>query len=128
MTLRTYLIIMSLATIISFLAWLTVVFMVNPEITNWVGFALFYFSLFLFLLGGASLLGFFVRFVALKRELAFRLVKSAFRQSFLFSLLVVISLFLCAHNLFTWLNLFFLIFGLSVLEFFLLGYDKSRLG
>jgi hypothetical protein len=86
---------------------------------------LFYLSFFLALTGSAALLGFFIRFVILKHELAFRAVKEAFRQSFLFSFLIIASLFLLSRNLFTWVNLGLLIVGLTVLEFFLLSYTKG---
>jgi len=124
MTLKKYLITMSLTTLICWACWFFVVFTINPEITNSVGFVLFYSSLFLSVIGTSALLGFLVRFVALKQHLAFRLVKEAFRQSFLFASLIIVSLILLSHDLFTWLNLFFLVAGLSVLEFFLLSYEK----
>jgi hypothetical protein len=60
----------------------------------------------------------------LKQELVWDLVKEAFRQSFLFALLVIICLYLLSQNLFTWLNLIFLIIGLTVLEFFMLSFKK----
>ena len=125
MTLRGYLIIMTLATLACWSAWAYILWIINPEVTNWIGFLLFYLSLFLALTGTATLIGFVIRFMALKQELAFRSVKEAFRQSFLFSALIIVSLFLVTKDLFTWLNLFFLIIGLSVLEFFLISYKKS---
>ena len=125
MTLRGYLIIMTLATLVCWSAWAYILWIINPEVTNWIGFLLFYLSLFLALTGTATLIGFVIRFMALKQELAFRSVKEAFRQSFLFSALIIVSLFLVTKDLFTWLNLFFLIIGLSVLEFFLISYKKS---
>jgi len=125
MTLKKYLILMSIMTVICWVAWIYILFMVNPEITNWIGFGLFYFTLFLTIIGTAALIGFIIRFIALKQELAFRLVKEAFRQSFLFSILIVASLILLSQDLFTWLNLLFLILGLSILEFFLLSYENN---
>ena len=125
MTLRAYLLIMSIMTAVCWLAWIFVISTVNPEITNWIGFTLFYISLFLAVIGTTAIFGFLIRFVALRRELAFRSVKEAFRQSFLFALLVSVSLILLSYDLFTWLNLFLLIICLSILEFFLLSYSKS---
>jgi len=87
---------------------------------------LFYFSLFLAVVGTAALIGFVVRFVALKQKLAFYLVKEAFRQSFLFSILVVVSLILLSKGFFTWMNLFFLVVALSLLEFFMLSYKSHN--
>jgi len=123
MTLRSYLVIMGVMTGICWAAWGYILWMINPEVTNWIGFGLFYASLFLALVGTAALVGFVVRFVGLKQDLAFRSVKEAFRQSFLFAILIVVSLVLLSQNLFTWMNVVFLVIGLSVLEYFLLSYD-----
>ncbi|MCX6796045.1 MAG: hypothetical protein NTW06_00935 [Candidatus Falkowbacteria bacterium] len=125
MTLKQYLITMIIVTLICWLIWFYIIWSVNPETTNWFGFSLFYFSLFLALSGTASIMGFFVRFVALKKELAYRLVKEAFRQSFLFAGLIIISLVLLSKGLFSWLNLLLLIIGLSALEYFLLSWQKQ---
>lgn len=126
MTLKSYLTLMIIATIICWGAWGYTLFTINPSITNWIGFTLFYISLFLALVGTATIMGFVIRFIAMKKELAFRLVKEAFRQSFLFAILITASLFLASQELFTWLNLFFLVIGLTVLEFFLLSYTKNQ--
>lgn len=119
---------MSLATLVSWGAWNYVIWTINPEVTNWIGFALFYFSLFVALTGTAAIIGFIARFAGLKQELAFRSVKEAFRQSFLFSALIIASLILLSRGLFTWLNLFLLVIALSILEFFLISYKNSRNG
>lgn len=124
MTLPTYLKTMGSLTAVCWLAWIYLLFAINPESTNWIGFLLFYLSLFLSLVGTAALVGFLIRFVGLKQILAFRSVKEAFRQSFLFALLIVVSLILLSQDLFTWFNLLFLVIGLSILEFFLLSYSK----
>jgi hypothetical protein len=118
---------MTLATFICWGAFLFVLNMVDPLATNWVGFLLFYASLFLSLMGTASIVGFLIRFTCLKHELAFRSVKAAFRQSFLFSFLIVAVLFLSSQGFLTWLNLLLLIAGLSLIEYFLISYDRSRL-
>ena len=119
MTLKNYLFVMSVLTAICWGMFLFVAKTINPGTTNWLGFLLFYVSLFIALSGLAALVGFLIRFVALKKELAFNLVKVAFRQSFLFSLFFTLGLFLKAHNLFNWLNLFLLVLIFSILELFL---------
>lgn len=124
MTLKQYLIYMTLATLFCWLIWFGIVWTINPELTNWIGFAMFYAALFLSLVGTAAVLGFLVRFVALRKELAYYLVKEAFRQSFLLASLIIISLMLLSKGLFSWLNLILLIVGLSALEYFLLSYKK----
>jgi len=126
MTLRSYLITMLVATAICWIGWAVILVKVDPETTNLPGFALFYASFFLAATGSAAIIGFLIRFIALKQELLFRSVKDAFRQSFLFAFLLAASLFLLSKNLFSWLNLFFLIAGLSLLEYFMISYKKNN--
>jgi len=126
MTLKSYLTIMILATFVCWSAFLFVLWTINPNITNWLGFLLFYFSLFFALSGTAAIIGFLIRFIGLKRELVFNSVKSAFRQSFLFSFFIIAILYLLSYNLFTWLNLILLVIGLSLLEFFLISYGSRN--
>ena len=125
MTLRSYLIIMIITTLLCWTAWFYILWMVNPEATNWAGFLLFYLSLFLALVGIIAIIAFLIRFIGLKHELAFRSVKNAFRQSFLFSSFIIMILFLLSQELFSWLNVIFLVIGLSVLEFFIISYSKT---
>ena len=126
MTLKSYLIVMSLTTLLCFFVFSFILWTINPEETNYIGFLLFYFSLFLTAMGLSAIVGFLVRFIALKRELAFYSVRSAFRQSFLFAFLIVSILFLLSKNLFTWMNLILLIMGLSILEFFIINYGRNQ--
>lgn len=124
MTLKTYLIIMLLATAICWAAWAIVINSIDPETTNLVGLLLFYASLFLAIVGTSAILGFLVRFILLRQELVFRQVVRAFRQSFLFAAIIIASLVLQSIQLFTWYNALFLIIGLTVLEFFLISYKR----
>jgi hypothetical protein len=121
MSLRSYLTTMLIATALCLGCFVFVVNLVDPETTNWLGFALFYFSLFLALAGIAAIFGFLARFIFLKRELAHTAVITAFRQSFLFALVLIIALMLLAKNLFTWINLGLLVAAVSFLEYFLIS-------
>ncbi len=125
MTLKTYFILMTITTLVCWGIFGLVVRTTDPFVTNLIGFFLFYTSLFLALTGTGAISGFLIRFVALKRELVFRLVKTSFRQSFLFAFLIVAILYLNAHNLFTWLNLLLLIVALTILEYFLISYATT---
>ncbi len=124
MTLKKYLSIMTLVVLISWGVWYSVINMIDPDSTNWIGISLFYGSLFLALLGTSSLLGFLVRFVGLNQQLVFRSVNDAFRQSFFLSFFIIAILFLLSREMFSWLNLIFLISALSVLEFLLISIRK----
>lgn len=126
MTLKNYLIVMGTMTALCWGIFILMANLIDPTATNWLGFLLFYISLFLALSGTAALIGFVIRFVALRRELAFYAVATAFRQSFLFALFIVISLILLASNLFTWLNIGLLLIIFAILELFIASYKKSR--
>lgn len=126
MTLKNYLFVMSTLTVICWGIFLFVANLVDPTATNWIGYVLFYLALFLSLSGTSALIGFLFRFVALKKELAFNLVKVAFRQSFLFSLFIVFLLILKSQQLFNWVNLVLLVIVFTILELFFINYKKSR--
>lgn len=126
MTLKNYLFVMLVLTAICWGIFFFVAGLVDPTATNWFGYALFYLALFLSLSGTTALIGFIVRFVALKKELAFNLVKVAFRQSFLFSLFIIFLLILKSLQLFNWINLFLLVIIFAILELFLISYKKGR--
>ncbi len=126
MTLKNYLIVMGAMTAVCWGIFILMLNLIDPTATNWLGFLLFYISLFLALSGTAALIGFLIRFVALRRELAFYAVATAFRQSFLFALFIVISLILLSFNLFTWLNIGLLLIIFAILELFIASYKKSR--
>lgn len=126
MTLKNYLFVMSVLTIVCWGTFFFVASLIDPTITNWLGFVLFYFALFLSLSGTIALIGFIFRFFALKKELAFNLVKTSFRQSFVFSLFIVLLLILKTQGMFNWLNLILLVVIFIILELFLISNKKSR--
>jgi len=126
MTLKSYLTLMIIATLACWGAFLFILNTVNPEITNWLGFILFYSSLFLAISGLAAIVGFLIRFWFLKQKLAFYSVNSAFRQSFLFALLIISILLLLANELFTILNVLLLVVIITLIEFFLISHRKKH--
>jgi hypothetical protein len=126
MTLKAYLTIMAVATIAAWSLLGYLIYTVNPFATNLAGLLLFYSALFVALTGLSSILGFIIRFAALKQALLFRIVATAFRQSFLFAFLICAALFLLSKNLFSWTNLVLLAVSLAVLEFFIAGWLKAR--
>jgi hypothetical protein len=127
MTLKSYLILMIFTTLLCWGVFVGAVLTIDPNTTNWPGYAMFYASLFLALSGSSTIFGFLLRFALLRQELAFYAVSEAFRQSFLFAALIITALFLLSRHLFTWMNIFFLVAGLALLEFFLISYGRSRI-
>lgn len=126
MTLKKYLMAMAVLAAICWTIFLFVTSVVNPETTSYLGFILFYLSLFMAASGTASLVGFLVRFVALRHELVFYAVKIAYRQSFMFALFVVITLILLSYDLFTWLNLVMLLAVFLIMETVMIHSQKNR--
>ncbi len=124
MTLKTYLTMMLLATAICWAAFVLVLTTVNPFKTNTIGFLLFYASLFLAVLGSGAVIGFIIRFIALKQELVFRQVAIAFRQAFSLAILVVALLILQSCRMLTWWNILLLITAVTMMEFFLISYRR----
>jgi len=127
MTLKNYLILMLATTLVCWGIFGFVLFTIDPFATNLIGFILFYSALFLAIMGTSSIVGFLVRFSLLKQKLAFRAVSEAFRQSFLFSFLISFALFLLSKNLFTWLNLIFLVGALALAEFCLISTGRAKI-
>ncbi len=127
MTLRAYLMLMTIATLAFWLAFGGVIISVDPLTADALGLSLFYLTLLFALTGTGAILGFTVRFLALKQELVARSVLVAFRQALLAAILITAVLFLFSRQLFSWLNLGLLILALTAFEFFLLSYESDHL-
>ncbi len=121
MSLKKYLLTMSGLTLLLWIIFIWLINSINPETTNWFGFAFFYFSLFLSLSGTMALIGFLIRKRFSKTTLNFYLVKTSFRQSFIFSFLITTVLFMLAEHIFSWLNILILIIILSIIEYLLIN-------
>jgi hypothetical protein len=118
MTLKSYLLSMSIATLICWSVFVFIINTINPFTTNYLGFILFYLALFFALSGTILLIGFFLRFIIFRQKLAFYLVKVAFRQSFLLALFLCVLLFFFSQALVNWLNLVLLLTVFIILEVF----------
>jgi len=126
MTLKNYLAVMLTLTAVCWAIFFFVANLIDPTATNWLGFGLFYAALFAALSGTISLFGFFVRFIVRKKELAFHLVRTAFRQSFLLALFIILLLVLQSQSLLSWLNLALLVAIFVIGELFLSSFHKPH--
>lgn len=105
MSLRQYLFLMTVGTGLCWLAWVFVLFNIDPFKIGWLGFLFFYSTLFFALVGTISVIGFLVRWRILgDDDIVFRHVKKTFRQGIFMALAVVILLFLLQKDLLTWWN------------------------
>lgn len=124
MSLQKYLKLMFILTGICWFAWLLVLFFINPDKSGLVGFVLFYFSLFLAIIGSASILGFIIR-VRLEKKPVFKQVEMAFRQGVWTSVFIICILILQGLTLLRWWNALFLALFLVFLELFFLTSGKK---
>ena len=126
MSLKKYLIIMFSMTLVCWIAWLFVLYFMDPLGAGSVGFLLFYMSLFFASLGTFSLLGFFIRVWFSKEQVIFRHLGIATRQSLWFSGLIVLTLILQASEFLQWWSIVLLIIFMTLLEFFFLSRKVIR--
>jgi len=125
MTLKKYLILMSIIALICWSGFVFVINKVDPTQSGFLGYILFYSMLFLATVSTLSVFGFLLRSKILHGELAFRQVSITFRQAFWFGLLVIISLWMQSRTVLTWWNMLLLIIVLSVFEFFFLSLKRT---
>ncbi|MCH7492878.1 hypothetical protein IID19_04830 [Patescibacteria group bacterium] len=121
MSLKKYLLFMTSATLISWIAWLVVLFYINPVESGVIGFVFFYVSMFFALIGTFSLIGFFGRVWFTKEPIIFRHLGISTRQSLWFAILIVGTLLLQSADLYRWWSISLLIIFLTLLEFFFLS-------
>ena len=126
MSLKQFIIVMLIATLVCWGAFIMVVFNVDPDVSGATGFILFYLTLLLALTGTISLIGLFVRRAIDRKQLVVRQVALSFRQAISFSILIIALIYLQSQRLLTWWNLLLLMAALTVLEFFLISYKKRR--
>jgi len=117
---------MILATLFCWAAFLIVIYSINPLQTVFLGFVLFYISLFFAVTGLASIVGFLARYFFNKNQFISQQVKISFRQAVWFGILIVVSLFLQSQGLIAWWNLLILLIILISLEMMFLKQNETR--
>lgn len=126
MTLKQYLILMSICTGVFFIAWFLVLFFINPQESGFIGILLFYLCLFFFLMGLFSVIGFVFRYRKQQYDRVYNHIELASRQSVLFSFLIIVALFFQRKGWLGWLNLLGLVIVFTLVELFLLSYNKKK--
>ena len=121
MSLRFYIILMVLGTAVCWGAWALVLIFLDPASADWLGFLLFYSSLYLALVGSFAIIGMGLRLLFAQSGGVFREVAIAFRQAFFFGFMVIAALLLQKEGLFTWWNMLLLAAALTLIELFFLA-------
>ncbi len=121
MTLRRYLATMAATTGICWLAFLVVIFRIDPYTAGGVGLLLFFTACFFALWGTLSLLGFTARFIFMRNTVPFRYIGVSLRQALWFAIMIDLTLFLLSQNLLVWWMSLLLVVALVILEAFFLA-------
>lgn len=124
MSFRSYLILMTIATVTAWIAWAVVIHGVDPSRSGVLGFLLFYGTLSMALFGTISILGILVRLWRLQGEIASRIALRSFRQAVLFSVLFITSLLLFSQGWFRWWTMILVVIIIAFIE--LLFVSSSR--
>lgn len=125
MSLRSYIVLMLIATIACYLALGAVILFFDPTSGGSLVLILFYISLFLALIGTFSIIGLLSRIFFTKDKLVFKKVIVSFRQGIWFSTLILACLYLNSVNLLFSKYVIPLIIALALLEIFFISY-KSK--
>ena len=120
MTLRQYLSIMIVASLLCWVSWIVVLLNVDPFTSGWVGFLFFYISLFFSLLGTSAVLIFVLYYQFSRRAVPmYRYVQCSFRDALMLAVTGVGLLYLQGQRYLRWWNfiilfLFLLCIGIFV--------------
>ena len=127
MTFRMYLVFMTIATVLSWGAWVLVLNTTNPQEAGTGGFIVFYLTLCMALLGTLTLFGTAYRVLFLRREgVMAREVRIAFRHAVLLSLAAIGALVFSAQGWLHWWVLVLLLVLLSIIEYIFLLREEGR--
>lgn len=125
MTLRNCLIGLIISAILCFTAWILILLNIDPAISNWQGFLLFYLSLFFALVSLLTLVGFFIRNKFLSNKPTFAQIGISFRHSIFFSIIIIGTLILQGMKMLNWQNALLLVAGIVILEFYFMNQEHS---
>lgn len=116
---------MALATSAAWGSWIFVLLQIDPLEAGFTGFALFYLTLWISLMGTITLFGALYRIWIRKREFLLREVRTSFRHGVLLSALAVGFLLLSSRNWLQWWSVLPIVLVLGIIEYvFLLIYDR----
>ncbi len=125
MSLKKYLLLMTIGTLLILAGLVLVLFFINPYEAGWRGLLFFYIAFFLFVLGISSISGFIVRFIFIKNEFAHQQVRVAFRQGLMLAGMLSVVAMLQAEGLLVWWNAFLLLALLGVIEYMFIFKDSQ---
>lgn len=124
MGLRSFLCLIILGTLLGWVAFILVLTRIDPTAGGVFRFFLFYASLWISILGTASVLGFFIRNKARRDPVIVRIAMTSFRQSLWISLLIIGLLLLQSIRYLRWWNALLIVVFFVGFELFYLASAK----
>lgn len=125
-TLRKYLLFLLGLLLISLIAFLTIIWTVEPSQSNVITLVLFYLTMSCALASFFAIVGLFFRRWGKKNEPLPHQVKVAFRQGLLLSLVIVAALLLQKAQLYSWWNMILVVALVTVIESLFLAKKVER--
>lgn len=125
MSLRLYLIIMTLVSLCAWIAWFIVIHAIDPTKSGFLGFLLFFVTLGISFLSTVTLFGTLVRVWFKKDQVVYRHVVRSLRQGLILTVLFLAALILAGLSLLVWWAIFLLVLIAVVLELIFLGPTES---
>lgn len=127
MSLVRFLIFLGIGTVFSWLAWVLVLNMLDPQTGGGIALSLFYSSFFLAGVGTLTIVGFWLRYWLEKEKIPFNQIRLALRQALLIVGGLVVALMLQAQRLLNPWSMIVLFLLIAVTEvFFLAGQSRHE--
>ncbi len=122
-----YILILSLTSLTGWGAWLLVIMRLDPEeITGAFPMVMFYSTLFLAILGTASIISFYIRLWITKNEIFYEHLNSSIREGFLIALTAITLLWLQYYRVLSIWDAGLLGIAMVLLEVFLISRKKDK--
>lgn len=126
MTFKQFLILLVIATALLWAGWIWTLFAIDPLATNWLGFVLFYLTLWMASTGALCLIGVAVRKWRQPDLLLYHIVARSFRQAIALSVFLTALLMLQGWRLLQWWSALAVFLMVAGFEAFLLRRNHKR--
>lgn len=120
-----YLSIIALSAAFSWIAWLLVIFKLNPYSTMGVSLSFFFLSLLIALSSTFTIIGFYVRVWLFRNEVFYKHISISLRQGILIGILSVFSLVFQMLRVLTWWSGLLLVLVIVLIEFYFSSQDSE---
>lgn len=126
MTLRTYLLLFTFATVLAWVGWMTILVQIDPTVADGIMLFAFYVSFFIALFGLFSLVGFFFRVWFSEETRMFTHLGVSSRQGALLAGFLSVLLFLQAGGYLFWWNMLLLLLAIVIIEYFFISPNSEH--